>query len=119
MKFKEILARLTGFSVPVFGVSWNPPEPEVQKARRVITQLEDRRVLCNASELEVPAHCVQSVIEIRRMLSAELETLDATSELTASEISANEPPMIPPASLTTARAKLTASPNEAARMASR
>lgn len=81
MDFKKILSRLTGISVPVFGVSWNPSEREVQKARRVVTQLEDRRVLYNPSELEVPEHCVQSIIDIRRMLSAELESLDAAGEL--------------------------------------
>ena len=84
MKFKEVLGRLTGFSVPVFGVSWNPPEPEVQRARRVITQLEDRRVLFNDSALEVPDHCVHSVIEIRRMLTGELEQLDPQNELATS-----------------------------------
>ncbi len=39
MKLKEVLARVTGFSVPVFGVSWNPPQPEVASARRVLTYL--------------------------------------------------------------------------------
>ena len=72
MRFKEILSRLTGLSVPVFGVSWNPPEPEVARARRVVTYLEDRRVLFNPGDLEVPAHCVQSVLEIRQFLTAEL-----------------------------------------------
>jgi len=57
MKFKQIIGRLTGFSVPIFGVSWNPPEPEVQKARRVLTYLEDRRVLYNPDSLEVPEQC--------------------------------------------------------------
>jgi hypothetical protein len=40
----KILSRLTGFSVPVFGVSWSPPEAERAVARRVIASLEDRRV---------------------------------------------------------------------------
>jgi hypothetical protein len=72
MKFKEITSRLTGISCPIFGVSWNPPEPEVTMARRIITTLEDRRVLFTPSEVEVPSHCVKSVIEIRHFLTSEL-----------------------------------------------
>jgi hypothetical protein len=45
VRFQEIAARVTGFSTPVFGVSWSPSEPEVTAARRVVTFLEDRRVL--------------------------------------------------------------------------
>lgn len=81
MRFKEVLARLTGLSSPVFGVSWNPPEPHVHVARRVVTFLEDRRVLFVPSEMEVPDHCVRSVLEIRRFLTTELQSLDGHSEL--------------------------------------
>ena len=28
MNYKQIIARLTGFSTPIFGVSWNPPETD-------------------------------------------------------------------------------------------
>jgi len=69
VNFKAILKRLTGISTPIFGVSWNPPPSERDLARKVITFLEDRRVLYNATELEVPEHCVASVIEIRRFLT--------------------------------------------------
>lgn len=81
MRFKEVLARLTGLSSPVFGVSWNPPELHIQVARRVIAFLEDRRVLFVPSEMEVPDHCVRSVLEIRRFLTTELQSLDGDSEL--------------------------------------
>jgi hypothetical protein len=81
MKFKEIVGRLTGFSVPIFGVSWNPPEPEVKKAHRIITFLEDRRVLYNPSEIESPHHCVRSVVEIRHFLTDEISTGPAESQL--------------------------------------
>jgi hypothetical protein len=43
-------------------------------ARRVISYLEDRRVLYNPTELEVPQHCIQSVLDIRHFLSHELGT---------------------------------------------
>ena len=81
MTFKEIVARLTGISCPIFGVSWNPPEADVSHARRIITFLEDRRVLYNPSEMEVPHYCVHSVVDIRGLLTDELSALDADSEL--------------------------------------
>lgn len=81
MKFKEIASRITGFSVPVFGVSWNPPEPEIAVARRVLAFLEDRRVLFNPYHLEVADQCVQSVVMIRTFLTTEISGLAADSEL--------------------------------------
>lgn len=81
MKFKEVLGRITGFSVPVFGVSWNPPEPENLAARRVLSFLEDRRVLYNPHCLEVEGQCVQSVLEIRRFLTEEIGRLADGSKL--------------------------------------
>ena len=84
MKFEEITKRLTGISCPVFGISWNPPEAECSKAKRAITFLEDRRVLYTPSEIEIPDHCVQSVIRIREFLTNELSSLNLKSEITVS-----------------------------------
>ena len=84
MKFQEIVSRVTGLSCPVFGVSWNPPEAEVTRARRVITFLEDRRVLYVPSEMELPDHCVRSALEIRAFLTNEIGRSGAESELTQS-----------------------------------
>lgn len=58
MRFSEIANRLAGISTPIGGVSWQPAELELSAARRVVTFLEDRRVLYSPSELEVPSHCV-------------------------------------------------------------
>lgn len=84
MKFSEIAGRLTGISTPLGGVSWQATETESAAARRVISFLEDRRVLYAPDELEVPEHCVHSVLEIRRFLTGELGKLDNSSELSAS-----------------------------------
>ena len=81
MKFLEIANRLTGISTPIIGVSWQPSELEMTAARRVVTFLEDRRVLYAPDELEVPSHCVLSVLEIRRFLTSEIGKLDSKSEL--------------------------------------
>ncbi|MBL8214680.1 MAG: hypothetical protein JNK87_28420 [Bryobacterales bacterium] len=83
MTFKEIISRLNGVSCPVFGVSWTPPVPDVQVARRVIRFLEDRRILYNDFAWEEPSHCVQSALEIRRVLTTELGNLKDGSELVA------------------------------------
>src|SRR5258708_616240 len=84
LKFSEIANRLTGISTPLGGVSWQTTELETSAARRVISFLEDRRVLYSPDELEVPEHCVHSVMEIRRFLSSELGKLEAGSEFAAS-----------------------------------
>lgn len=84
MKFQEIASRLTGFSTPVFGVQWNPPESQRAVARRVIAFLEDRRVLFVPSEMEVPGHCVQSILRIREFLTQELGGLDSDQPLAQS-----------------------------------
>jgi len=84
MKFEEITKRLTGISCPVFGISWNPPEAECSIAKRAITFLEDRRVLYTPSEIEIPDHCVQSVITIREFLTKELSSVNLKSEITVS-----------------------------------
>lgn len=81
MKFKEAASRLTGFSVPLFGVQWNPSEAQCVAARRTMAFLEDRRVLYVPSEMESPEHCMQSVVKIREFLTTELGKLDSSDEL--------------------------------------
>lgn len=81
MNFKKLASRVTGVSVPIFGVSWNPPEPEIARAERIIAFMEDRRVLYNPCAWEEPDHCVDSVIQIRAFLTNELQTLERQSEI--------------------------------------
>ena len=72
MRFSQIASRLTGISTPIFGVSWNPPQSDVEAVRRTLVFLEDRRVLYAADEAEVPEHCIESVLRIREFLTEEL-----------------------------------------------
>ncbi len=81
IKFSEIEHRITGFSTPVFGVSWNPPIAEVDVARGLITYLEDRRVLYVPYDQEEILFVQQSILEIRRRLTSDLEQLDRSSAL--------------------------------------
>jgi hypothetical protein len=77
MDYKQIASRITGVSCPFFGLSWNPPQADRDIAQRVITFLEDRRVLYNPYELEVPEFCIDSVVSIREFLTQTLmETQD-------------------------------------------
>jgi hypothetical protein len=81
MNFKKIASRVTGVSVPIFGVSWNPPEPDVTRAERIVAFMEDRRVLYNPCAWEEPDHCIESVVQIRAFLTNELQTLKRDSEI--------------------------------------
>ncbi len=72
VKLSEIMTRLNGISTPVGGVSSTPPQPDVAVVRRVLVFLEDRRVLYSPYEAEVPEHCVDSVLEIRRFVTGQL-----------------------------------------------
>lgn len=84
MRFKEVLLRITGISVPAFGIQWTPPEAERAVAKRVLTFLEDRRVLYVPSEMEVPEHGIQSVLRIREHLTSELGGLSGEGQLAKS-----------------------------------
>lgn len=81
MRFKEVANRITGISCPFFGVSWNPPESERTIAKRAITFLEDRRVLYSPYEMEMPPHCIESIIEIRRYLTHEIGSMSKDTEI--------------------------------------
>lgn len=80
IKFKKVARSLTGFSTPVFGVSWNPPADERETVRQFIVFLEDRRVLFNPYDIEMPEYVDRSIIEIRQHLTELLGTLDENSK---------------------------------------
>ena len=79
MKFKEIIERINGLSAGMggfsIGASWNPTKTDKDHVKEIVTYLEDRRVLYNPSEMEVPHHCVDSVLDIRRFLTAKINDI--------------------------------------------
>jgi hypothetical protein len=81
MNYKKIIARLTGFSTPIFGVSWNPPETDIAIAQRMIAFLEDRRVFYNPYHMEVEYQCISSILETRKFLTETIGGLSDKSEL--------------------------------------
>lgn len=78
--FSEIAARITGFSIPIFGLSWNPPPAQITIARQVLDVLGDRRVLYELGERQVPEYCTCSVRQIREYLTSQIAA-DTSSEL--------------------------------------
>lgn len=78
MNPKSILSRIRGFSIMGTGVSWNASTPERQIAGKVVSFFEDRRVLYNNYELEMPEHCVKSILEIRKFLTEQVGILKTT-----------------------------------------
>jgi hypothetical protein len=78
--FKEIASRITGISIPVFGVSWNPPESDREIVRETLIFLEDRRALYNDFAHELDHEVSQSVLAIRSELTAGLKRLPEASE---------------------------------------
>jgi hypothetical protein len=82
--FKEIAKRITGVSIPIFGVSWNPPESEREVVRETFIFLEDRRALYNDFAHEIDQEVAESVLAIRTELTAGLKRLPEKSEAVAS-----------------------------------
>jgi hypothetical protein len=82
--FLNIAKRITGVSVPIFGLQWQPPTFDADVAHGAVTFLEDRRALFYPFGAEEVDHVVKSILDIRAKLTNLLETLDRTSELATS-----------------------------------
>ena len=78
--FKDIASRITGISIPVFGVSWIPPENEREIVRQTFIFLEDRRALYNDFAHELNREVLESVLAIRTELTDAIKRLPERSE---------------------------------------
>jgi len=81
---KSLVHRLTGFSLPFFGVQWTPPADEREIVRGLLTALEDRRVLFVPHHLEVVSQVTSSVLQMREILTKTLQALPETSRAAGS-----------------------------------
>lgn len=79
--FKKMAKSLTGFSTPVFGVSWQPPESDRDIIRKLIVFFEDRRALYNPYILESPHWVAASVLEIRKKLTETIASIGQDSDI--------------------------------------
>ena len=69
MKSRDVQTRLTSIGIGPFGsVGWTPAEKDVAIARKVITFLEDRRVLYQPLNMEIVDHVTRSVLKTRDRL---------------------------------------------------
>jgi hypothetical protein len=64
--------RLTGIAGPWGGIQWETTTGDKDVARRVISFLEDRRLLFGDRHIEDGMHCVASALQIREMLTREI-----------------------------------------------
>ncbi|WP_287901580.1 DUF6650 family protein [Arthrobacter sp.] len=63
---------ITGVSFPVGGIQWQRTPGDRKLARRVLTFLEDRRVIFGGRHLGDEEHCVLSALEIRDFLTEQI-----------------------------------------------
>jgi hypothetical protein len=76
----EHLEQITGFSTPIFGISWQPPKLERRVIRSFIIFLEDRRVLYAPFDSEILRDVIASVQMIRSELVKMRQMLREKSE---------------------------------------
>ena len=84
MKFQQILKNVTGFSTPIFGIQWTPPQWASDLAEETLVYLSDKRVLFNRFDMENAEHCIQSVDNIREHLGSQRQKLKGSKELDSS-----------------------------------
>ena len=80
LSLSDLARRVTGFSTPIFGLSWNPPAAERDTVRALLTFLEDRRVLYQPYQLEGEGDVDHSVHAIRQQCTLSLASLDEQSQ---------------------------------------
>jgi hypothetical protein len=76
--------RPTGAGAFGFSLNWEKVPGDKDVARRVITYLEDRRLLFGERHTEDQMHCVDSAIGIRNFLTQELTNAKPGKSLEAS-----------------------------------
>jgi hypothetical protein len=82
--FQWLRSNLTGISIPIFGLSWQPPASEKEAIRKLLVYLEDRRSLYASRYAQAhagrPEHITQSVLDIRKEITATLQSINFKNE---------------------------------------
>ena len=79
LTYQEVLTRIPGVTIPVFGQSWNPPTSERKTIQRLLAFLQDRQVLYDPLDLELFAWASDAILGIRNELTKTLQKLPAAS----------------------------------------
>lgn len=79
MKFGFGKYELNGISFPFGGVSWNRGKSEKDYFAHLLFYLESKRILVNPICMEIKDQCIESVLEIRRVIT----DLTADGEISA------------------------------------
>ena len=74
---------MTGISTPFGGVQWEVRDGDREIARRVVSILEDRRMLWVDHAYEVPSECAYSASKTRDALTEQIATKGIGTELSA------------------------------------
>jgi len=75
IRAKDMLARITGVSMPWLGISWTPPASDRDAVRKFLVFMEDRRALFNPMPAEVEDHVISSIHMIRSECTGTLGAL--------------------------------------------
>jgi len=81
VSFRKLATSITGFSTPIFGVSWTPPKDKRDIVRDLVTFLEDRRALFEDYCREFGPWVNESVLEMRKELTGALRRCADDPEL--------------------------------------
>lgn len=74
-RWEQIASRITGVSVPIFGVSWDPPISDRTAAERAITDFESRGLLYAHFQWEMPDKCYADADLLRKELTDQMKGL--------------------------------------------
>lgn len=74
---------LTGIGIPIGSMQWQKTSGDRQISRRVVTFLEDRRLLFGDRHVEDESHCISSALEIRSFLTDQITDAKPGEQLEA------------------------------------
>lgn len=85
LTFQWLRANFTGISTPLVGLSWQANISEKEVVRKLFVYLEDKRSLYAAryasAHMGRPEHLTQSVIEIRKQVTATMQEVSFPEEV--------------------------------------
>jgi hypothetical protein len=88
ISWRKILRHITGISCPLFGVSWVIPDGEDEIAQKLINILGNKRVLFGKPECENIGAMIDSVNELREILTNTMNNTNINTQAFKDSLSA-------------------------------